>query len=188
MKAKALFVATALSGALFLHNLAYADIDMRGLTEEQKAQLALQAAQMKKQNSPFGVEPEKIKPEDVNEWVDLGKNVALAFTTVAKELGVAADEFLKSNTGKITIVLIAWKIMGKDVLGIFGGSVAWVVLATIIIWSFKYFHMKKKVKTKEGVQYIQRYEFKTSDARVTSASFHVGAFIAVTAVCMIIIF
>lgn len=163
------------------------EVDTKGLTEEQKAELALQAAKMKKQAVP--ALEEKFNVKNVNEWAELGKNVALAFTTVAKELGVAADEFLKSNTGKITIVLIAWKVMGKDVLGIIGGSIAWVVLASIILWSFKFFHMKKKVKSKEhGVQYIQRYEFKTNDARVTSASFHVGAFVAATIMCTVIIF
>jgi len=165
-------------------------IDTSELTEEQKAQLVLQIEQMKKNNSPL--QPENLSTEKVNEWVNLGKNIALAVTTVAKELGVAADKFLESTTGKITFVMIAWYVVGDDLVGIIGGTIAWIVLANIIIWSFRFFHMSKKVKQgpkdNPTIEYIQRYEFVSKDARLGSAVVHVIAFFITTATCLTIIF
>lgn len=169
------------------------DFDTRGLSEEQKAQLALQAAQMKKQNSnPTPSLSENLNPEKLNQWVDLGKNIGLAVAATAKELGVASDEFLKSNTGKITVALIVWHVMGKDIVGVVGGTIAWIVLANIILWSFRYFHMTKKVVTKledkqVNVQYVPRYEFKSSEAKAGSVWAHGIAFLGVTIACAIII-
>lgn len=176
-------------------SIAYAqDVDLRGLTEEQRAQLALQAAQMKKQNSGPSVSlAENLSPERLNEWVELGKNIGLAIAATAKELGIASDEFLKSNTGKITVALIVWHYMGRDIVGIVGGTIAWIVLTSIILWSFKYFHMTKKVVTKlenkqVDVKYVLRYEFRSNDAKVGSAWAHGAAFLATTIACAIIIF
>lgn len=171
-------------------------VDTSGLTEEQKAELALQAARMKTQNdAPGGILSEDLSPEKLNEWVDLGKNIGMAVAATAKELGVAADEFLQSTTGKITVVLIVWKVMGEDILGVVGGTIAWIVLVNIVLWSFRYFHMKKKVVNKKGgtVEYVKRYEFVEddkgkSDARTTSVVAHVIAFVLATLVCAIIIF
>jgi len=177
---------------LFFCTIANAqNINTNGLTEEQKAQLALQAAQMKNSNdAPGSMLSDELNPERLNEWVDLGKNIGLAVTATAKELGVAADEFLNSTTGKITIVLIVWRVMGEDILGVVGGTIAWIILINIILWSFKYFHMKKKVvNKKEGtVEYVKRYEFESGDALVCSAVLHIIAFVLVTTVSAAIIF
>lgn len=164
-------------------------INTDGLTEEQKAQLALQAAQMKKEKDA-GVVEKLQDPKKLNEWVDLGKNVGLALTAVAKELGVASDEFLKSNTGKIAVVLIVWKVMGHEILDIVGGTLAWIVLTSIILWSFRYFHMTKRVKDKETktVEYVARFTFESNDARTGSVVVHVIAFVAATIICMLIVF
>lgn len=186
---KNLLVSLTISTLLAISS-AHAQIDTRGLTEEQKAQLALQAAQLKNQNEGIGTGISKLNPEKLNEWVELGKNAGMAITAMAKELGIAADKFLESNTGKIAAVLIVWKVAGKDILGVVGGTIAWIVLANIILWSFRYFHMKKKVvNKKEGtVEYISRYEFVTKDGRLASAIIHVGAFVVTTLVCGLIIF
>ena len=180
--------------ALFVafNTLAAQYINTDGLTEEQKAQLALQAAQMKKQSedpATTGIVDKLTDPKELNEWVELGKNVGLSLAAVAKELGVASDEFLKSNTGKIAVVIIVWKVMGHDILGIVGGTVAWIVLATIILWSFKFFHMTKRVKQEDKTyKYERRFEFKSNDARVGSGWAHSLSLLAITVICMHIIF
>ena len=181
----------SLTICLFFCTTANAQVSTSGLSEEQKAQLALQAAQMKTQNekgSPANTS--QFSPEKLNEWVELGKNAGLAVAAMAKELGVASDKFLESNTGKIAAVLIIWKIVGKDLIGVIGGTIAWFVLVNIILWSFRYFHMKKKVvNKKEGtIEYLLRHEFKSDDARVGSTVAHAIAFVLVTVLCGFIIF
>ena len=130
---------------------AQSSVSTKGLTDEQKAQLALQAAQMNAQNEQeqSTILPSTLDPKELNEWVDLGKNIGLAVAATAKELGVASDTFLESTTGKITVVLIVWKVMGEDIIGVFGGTAAWFTITSIILWSFKFFHMSQR---SEGVR------------------------------------
>ena len=167
-------------------------IDTDDLTDEQKAQLILKIEEMKKANTSSVVENVASNlgdPKKLNEWVDLGKNVGLALTAVAKELGVASDQILQSDTGKIALVMIVWKVMGRDVLDIVGGVTTWFVIAPIILWSFHFFHMTKRVKDKDGnVQYVSRYEFEKDEAKVGSVWAHGLSFAALTVVCMLIVF
>jgi len=165
-------------------------VDTRGLTEEQEAQLALQVAQMKREAQESIFAPSMLDPQELNEWVDLGKNIGMAVTATAKELGVASDTFLQSTTGKITVVLIVWKVIGEDVVDVFGGIAVWLVLMSLILWSFKHFHMSKRVLNKKTgeVSYIRRYDFSSSDSRVFAVLGHVAAFITITGICLGIIF
>lgn len=55
---------------------------------------------------------EDFNHRDPREWVDLGKNAALAITEVAGGLGVAADKVLDSTSGKIAVALIGAKVLG----------------------------------------------------------------------------
>jgi len=115
----------------FGNTLSAAELNTTGLSEEQLAQLALQAAQMKKNIT------ENVTTEKVNEWVDVGKNVGIALAATAGELGVAVDEFLKSTTGKITVVLIIWKVAGKEIMGLFVGMTLIVVFTPMWFYFFR---------------------------------------------------
>lgn len=189
------FFVISLLGALLVSSSVYAqtvNIDTRDLSDEQKAQLILKIEEMKKANNGSVVEnvtDNLTDPKKLNEWVELGKNVGLALTAVAGELGVAADQVLNSTTGKIAMVMIIWKVMGQDVLNIVGGVATWFVVSTIILWSFNFFHMTKPVKNKDGnTEYVKRYAFKSDEARSTSAVVHVGAFAILTIICMLLVF
>lgn len=100
------------------------DINTSGLTDEQKAQLAVQIAEMQKKEIPT--------TERINQWVDLGKNVGVALAATAKEIGMASDQFLQSNTGKITVALIIWKVIGKDLIRSIVGI--GILIAFISLW------------------------------------------------------
>ena len=124
-------------------------IDTNDLTDKQKAELILKIEEMKNQNNTTVVEnvaDSLADPQKLNEWVELGKNVGLAMTAVARELGVAADQILNSTTGKIAMVMIVWKVMGQDILDIVGGVATWFVITPVLIWSFNFFHITKPIK------------------------------------------
>jgi len=123
-------------GALVFSSGAFAavTVDTSGLSEMQKLDLAQQAERMR---STPTVDPNALgalTPERVSDWAQLGKDIALAFTTVAKELGVAADQFLASTTGKVTLALIVWKVAGEDILHVVIGV---LFLATFVpMWVY----------------------------------------------------
>ena len=108
---------------------------------------------------------------------------------MGKEVGVAFDKILKSDTGKIAMALIIWKIMGRDIVDLIGGVAMWFVIAPIILWSFHFFHMTKREKSKEGVvRYNKRYEFQSNEARNASAIFHALSFFTLTFLTAVIVF
>lgn len=136
-------------------------INLSGLTEAQKAELVQKAEEMK-------VPKEGVSVQKVNEWVDLGKNVAIAFTSAAKELGIAADAFLNSNTGKLTAALIIWKVLGQDVLHFIVGGAFLVVLIPMWAYYFRRLCVVRTVKITypekgKGIRKIKEFEYMNGD-------------------------
>jgi hypothetical protein len=66
-------------------------------------------------------------PQKIDEYVTVGVKVGQAFASCAKELGVAVNDFIKTPAGKITLVLIIWKVMAIDIIHIFGAAMILVV-------------------------------------------------------------
>ncbi len=172
---------------LFFANFAlaanYVSMDLEKLSPEEAVRvLALQKKAAESTSISTAAQAES--------WAIVGEKWGKAIAAVAKELSITANEFIKTPVGKFTMVVIAWKVFGKDLWHIVGGSIAWLVISLIILWSFKFFHMKKKVCNKETKQtaYIARYDFKTNDARTASAVCHVLAFLAITITCLAVVF
>lgn len=116
-----------------------AQINLSGLSEEQRAQLVMQAEQMKK-SADVDAEKSKQIVEMANEYTQLAENISAVIVTVAGKVGIAADEFLKSTSGKITVGLIFWKMAGKDLSGMIIHIVVGVGLFFIMmpIWIYMF--------------------------------------------------
>lgn len=100
---------------MFVSTLCFADIDTTGLTKSQKAELAVQAAKLAENNEAPKI-PTPPVVEQVDKWVAIGANVGKGLAGAAKELGVAANEFVQTPVGKITAGLIIWKVAGNDIM------------------------------------------------------------------------
>lgn len=114
--------------------------EFNDLPETTKLEIAKQIIQAKQNTQPSlpGVVAavESVTPEKINVWAENGKGIGIAIGSAAKELGLAADAFLKTDAGKITVAMVAWKVMGRDVVHIVGGSIFFLVLAGI--WTHIY--------------------------------------------------
>ena len=129
-------------------------------------------------------------PEKLEEWVTVGEKIGQAIAATCNELSVGVNEFIDTPAGKITVLLISWKIVGEDLWGIVGGCLAWIVISAIILWSFRHFHMNEKIKDKKTgtVEYLSRYNFSNKDNDLSSAIFHAIAFVLFTIICLLIVF
>lgn len=136
-------------------------VDLSGLTEKQKAELVRQAENMKTEAT------QTQNTETVNKWVDTGKNVALAITTVAKDLGIAADTFMESTTGKITAATVLWIVLGKDIIQIAVGLLLFGVGLPLWVYFFRRLCVIKSIVTtptegrwrvKKGITYYEEGE------------------------------
>ena len=63
--------------------------------------------------------------QDVSAYAEIAKGVAEAIGIAAREVGVAVDEFVKTDTGKMTVALIVWHVAGdcgQDIAAAFGSG------------------------------------------------------------------
>ncbi len=108
---------------------AITDSDMPGwnnLSKVEQAQLKLQSAQAAEKAASIPKPP--VSVEEVQKWVNIGKNIGVGFGAAANELGVGVDALMHSDTGKIAMFLIVYNYIGDALLGIIFGSI-WFLVA-----------------------------------------------------------
>ena len=71
---------------------------------------------------------------EATEWAAIGANIGNAMVSAAREIGVAANDFSQTSLGKITTIIIAYKIIGRDILGVIVGTAILVCLSGLGIW------------------------------------------------------
>lgn len=77
------------------------------------------------------VTPEVVA-QNVSVYAEVAKGVAEAIGIAAREVGVAVDEFVKTDAGKMTIALIVWHVAGDDIKGILFGIPG--ILFAVWLW------------------------------------------------------
>lgn len=134
-----------------------------------------------------------ITAEQAAEWADVGKNIGIALSEAAKAMSVGVNEFAATDVGRLTVMMIVWKVIGQDVWGIIGGTLAWIALASIIGNSYRRHHFLVPMKVKTGTEgehteMRTQVEWKTDNARYTSMWVHAALIVAATLVCLLIVF
>jgi hypothetical protein len=107
-------------------------LDVSKLTEAQRAELSTQVSKLS--SSPVNVSA--TVREEAEAWGALGANMGKALVGAAREVGVASNEFASTPLGMITVAIVAYKLIGRDILGVLVGlllmAVAWLV--ALYVW------------------------------------------------------
>jgi hypothetical protein len=162
-----LIVAALVVGGQF--NTALADpqptaVSTEGLNANDQKMVEDLVKKLKDGNKPPVVEKvveqaQNLTPDQVAEYAKVGQAYGTALAETAKSLGVAADEILSSQAGQIAMVIIVWKMIGRDlmeyVVGIGGGLIWFGVMLPGWVWSIRKFVLnvpgKINEKFKDGV-------------------------------------
>lgn len=122
-----------------------ATIDTSGLTESQINELKISALKLQqaKDTVPEALITSAAKASSVTlgeaeKWADFGKNLGVALVSTARELGVAINDFSKTDLGKITTFIIVYKIVGASILNFIAGLILMIMLPTLIIFARRY--------------------------------------------------
>lgn len=121
------------------------------LPEAKKAEIALaiaQAAETQKKDAPVSVP----STATVEKWVGFGEQIGKALSGTARELGVVANDFIKTPAGQITLAMIVWKVMGSDIIGIMMAITFFVTLNSI--WLYMY----RRMCVIKGIHYTTTQE------------------------------
>ena len=116
--------------SLFVSSLVYADVDstldVSKLTQEQRAAIQLQIAQIAQKKSDPSSIAVSVR-EEASKWAELGKNVGTALVASAKEVGQGVNEFSQTPVGQVTTAIIVYKVIGSDILRLIFGTLLLVV-------------------------------------------------------------
>jgi hypothetical protein len=105
-------------------------VDVSKLTPEQIAQINSQVSEMTK--DPVNVSATVRKEAEA--WGELGANMGKAMVGAAREVGVASNEFANTSLGKVVVGIVAYKVVGKDILGVIFGSLILAIGYSLAIW------------------------------------------------------
>ncbi len=153
----AVLLCFAIAGGAVAQTIAVGD-----LSTEQKAQLEVEAAKLRAKNAmdraakqeqalKSGTLVDTAKdtvaavaaavptPQKVDEWTQVGANIGKGLVAAAKEIGTATVDFSKTDLGKITVAVIVWKVVGKELTDTAGGIVRYFthIFASIffpVVW------------------------------------------------------
>lgn len=134
------------------------DVDITKLTPEELK--AYQQIKMVAEGKKPDFDISRITPEQIDRYGQIGKAFGEAFKECWTTVSSDAEKFAQSDAGKMTMILIAWKIMGSDAIGLldqfvqyFVGMLFFTISTIIFVYSFKRNCMSKRTvvsKTKKG--------------------------------------
>lgn len=77
--------------------------------------------------------------DNMAEYAELGQKYGVALSEVAKSIGTTVNELAQTPVGRFMLVMVAYRVMGNDLLGIFG-SVLWFT-TMIPLWVYMFHRM-----------------------------------------------
>jgi hypothetical protein len=158
----------------------YIQIDPDKLTPEQVQQLYI----LKQAQEGTSKALKGITVNDVEKYASIGQGVARALGAACRELGVEVNEFAKTPVGKLTTVLIVYKIIGvRPVVA----TIAWLVVMIMSIWIFKKFLGSERIETDGKVMYISKYPWDSHEAKTVATIFNVAIPAAMTLLWVLIV-
>lgn len=173
-----------------LPTFAYADTpsvqsQMGKLSDTKRAELALKIAQAveEEQAATAPILSKVPASAQMEKWASVGEQIGKALAGTARELGVVANDFIKTPAGQITMAMIVWKIMGHEIAQLAVGLLMFFTLVPLWVYMFRRMCIiksvtyntttveGKSVKTKE----VQYYNSAKDD--IEGTKFFMGLFL-----------
>jgi len=124
-------------------------MNLADLTPAQRAQYEADII-IAKQKAQLDIAEQKI--EQFGDWVGVGGEVGGAIKEGLEAVVDVADKFGKTDVGKFTLVLVAWKVMGKDVVKIILGLLFFGVFVFMLSRFYRRTITDRKILTKRTPQ------------------------------------
>lgn len=100
-------------------------VDVTKLSADQ-LRVYQQLKSMQNQNQ-LAASIENLTPEKIDKYAQIGKAFGTAFKECWTTVSTDAERFAQSDAGKLTMVLVAWKIVGQDGINLVEKAVQYAV-------------------------------------------------------------
>ena len=114
------------------------------------------AEQLAKYQSDMKIADLEKRLETYGNWVGVGGEVGNAIEEGLNAVVDVADKFTGTDVGKFTLVMVAWKVMGKDIIRIFLGLLFFAMITFLFIKVYRGYYKPKKVPIKR-VPFLKRF-------------------------------
>lgn len=91
----------------------------------------LTASQLEKIKESERIRTMDEKLKTYGKWVGSGKEIGITVEEALNAVVDVAEKFGNTRVGEFTLVMVAWKVMGKDVIRIFIGIV-FMIISTVV--------------------------------------------------------
>lgn len=116
--------------------------------------------QLAKIKADAEIETMKNKLETYGNWVGIGGEIGNGVKEALNAVVEVSDKFGKTDVGKFTLYMVAWKIIGKDLIKIVLGLIFLVVCTSFLFRHYRNNFMVKRIaKTSNGLQFWKPVEY-----------------------------
>ena len=103
------------------------------------------------------VESVKERVATYGKWVGLGKELGTAVNESLSALTAQADNFSKTGVGKFTMFIVAYKVLGRDFIGVAIGVPLLILGTCIFLWSYRKTCLPYKILSKVNADKSREY-------------------------------
>lgn len=125
---------------------------------------SLTAEQIKMIEQEKALSETKENVEKYNEIAGIGKEIGIAINDGLNAVVGSAEKFGKTDVGKFTMLIIGWKFLYKDAVGILIGLLCLILVNTIIFRSYRNLCTRKIRKTGAWYQFWVTKEYEIINA------------------------
>lgn len=128
-----------------------------------------------------------------SQWIGIGKEIGIATREGLESVVDVSTKFGGTNVGRFVMFMVAWKIIGRQAVGIVLGIPIWAVGVVLWVYSMKRFfwgvRSLTKVNADKSKEYqTKKYEFQEGEARTACGVAHVMAIVAWSILFTIVVF
>jgi hypothetical protein len=129
--------------------------------------------------------------EEVQKWKEIGQGIGVTFKEALNSAVDAADRFGATKVGTFIMVMVAWRIIGKDLAGILLGIPFLIAGTFLFIYLLRRLFLGYRVAKRAGFftrEYEEHapYKFNSNDSRTVAAAL-VGVAYCVFVLAMLIV-
>jgi hypothetical protein len=107
---------------------------------------------------------------NVHEWAGLGKEVGEAVNQSLSAVTDQANTFAKTGVGKLTVLLVVWKVIGDQAVHLLVGLLELLVFLPLWIWSYRSTCVSRRFKIEKGKYVVKEYDRGSGD--ISPRSWH----------------
>ena len=96
--------------------------------------------------------------ENVSSWAGVGKEIGEAVNSSLQAITTQSNNFAQTSVGKLTVILVIWKVIGDQFLHIIVGLLELLIFIPLWIWSYRRTCITRAIKMPDKTVKIFEYD------------------------------